>query len=85
MKVKLKTANYIKFGNPWNIKVGNKVLIKHKNDTFPAIPIRKPWLGKIVINNITLNDFKIKEDKEILYWHKSRIAYNYSNYKFKVL
>ena len=86
MKVKLIITNYVKFGKPEDIKIGNKVLLQTKYNNFPFLLSMKTWFGKIVtIDNIRSNGFKIKEDNGQYYWHKSRIKFNYSNYKFEVL
>ena len=79
MKVKLIITNYVKFGNPWNIKIGDKVLLHY--NSYLAIQFDK--IGTISYINNT--DFKIKENNKMYVWSKHRIKCNYSNYKFEVL
>ena len=87
MKVKLRIANYIKFVNPGNIKIGNKVLFEYKIiDSLYMSPMEN-WVKKIVtVDHIRSNGlFKIKEDNGQYHWDEHWIKCNYSNYKFEVL
>ena len=88
MKVKLRIANYIKFGKPEDIKIGDKIILYYNsNIKFLYMPPKKAWFKKILTIDhfISNNTFQIKGDYESWFWDKCWIKCNYSNYKFEVL
>ena len=84
MKVKLIITNYVKFGNPWNIKIGDKVLLGNlKHNLHPSSFLPK---NPVIVFKVFGKYFQItKSCNKMNYWSKHRIKCNYSNYKFEVL